>query len=128
MEIGSDVNTSSGTEPSHMRSEEDFDITRGYGLVIAKKQKKYALTYILRLLDGVHPVDNRRQQKYKFYINFLRGAREVYGLEFDYLGPDVNEGPFSRNWTVNTLRPGLDRDGFGNVKLVALTAIPVGNC
>lgn len=120
VEIGSDVNTSSGTEPSHMRSEEDFDITRGYGLVIAKKAKEICPDIYLEALRWGTPrwiTDDSK--KYKFYINFLRGAREVYGLEFDYLGPDVNEGPFSRNWTVNTLRPGLDRDGFGNVKLVA---------
>lgn len=120
VEIGSDVNTSSGTEPGHMRSETDFDITRGYGLVIAKKAKEINPgIYLEALRWGTPRWITDDSKKYKFYINFLSGAREIYGLEFDYLGPDVNEGPFNRDWTVNMLRPGLDRDGFGNVKLVA---------
>lgn len=120
VEIGSDVNTSSGTEPSHMRSEGDFDITRGYGLVIAKKAREINPDiYLDALRWGTPRWMTDDQKKYRYYLNFLRGARDVYGLAFDYLGPDVNEGPFSRDWTVNTLRPGLDRDGFSEVRLVA---------
>lgn len=120
VEIGSDVNTSSGTEPSHMRSEKDFDITRGYGLSIAKKAREINPDIYLDALRWGTPrwiIDD--QKKYRYYLNFLRGARDVYGLDFDYLGPDVNEGSFSRDWTVNILRPGLDRDGFSGVRLVA---------
>jgi galactosylceramidase len=120
VEIGSDVNTSSGTEPSHMRSENDFDITRGYGLVIAKKAKEINPDIYLEALRWGTPrfiTDNVK--KYKYYLNFLRGARHTYGLEFDYLGPDVNEGPFDKDWATQTLRPGLDRDGFAHIKLVA---------
>jgi galactosylceramidase len=39
VEIGSDVNSSSGTEPSHMRSSTDFDITRGTNLWAAQQAK-----------------------------------------------------------------------------------------
>ena len=34
VEIGSDANGTAGTEPSHMRSEQDFDITRGLGSMV----------------------------------------------------------------------------------------------
>lgn len=120
VEIGSDVNTSSGTEPSHMRSENDFDISRGYGLTIAKKVKEINPGIYLEALRWGTPrwiTDNSK--KYIYYLNFLRGARDSYELEFDYLGPDVNEGPFDKDWVVKTLRPGLDRDGFSHVRLVA---------
>ncbi len=120
VEIGSDVNTSSGTEPSHMRSEHDFDISRGYGLVLAQKAKCINPNIYLEALRwGTPRFINDDCKKYKYYLNFLRGAREVYGLEFEYLGPDVNEGSFDKDWVVQTLRPGLNRDGFSHIKLIA---------
>ena len=39
VEIGSDANGTCGTEPSHMRAENDFDITRGVGLWLASEAK-----------------------------------------------------------------------------------------
>jgi len=120
VEIGSDVNTSCGTEPSHMRNRQDFDITRGYGLPIAKWAKDINPDLMLDALRWGTPlwIENDTD-KLAYYLNFLRGARDEYGLEFDYLGPDINEGAFSRDWTVNTLRPGLVSEGFSSIKLVA---------
>jgi len=120
VEMGSDVNTSCGTEPSHMRNETDFDITRGYGLEIAKLAKEINPKIYLDCLRWGTPgwIDNH-DKKLTFYLNFLKGAKEVFGLDFDYMGPDVNEGEFSRDWTVDTLRPGLDKNGFEAVKLIA---------
>ena len=40
IEIGSDANGTCGTEPSHMRSQTDFDITRGVGLWLGTKAKE----------------------------------------------------------------------------------------
>jgi galactosylceramidase len=54
VELGSDVNTSAGTEPSHMRSREDFDITRGYGLPIAKLAKAINPALLLDALRWGH--------------------------------------------------------------------------
>lgn len=120
VELGSDVNTSAGTEPSHMRSREDFDITRGYGLPIAKLAKAINPALLLDALRWGTPLWIKNDEdKLAYYLNFLRGAREEYGLEFDFLGPDINEGAFSRDWTVNRLVPGLKREGFGHIKLVA---------
>lgn len=120
VEIGSDVNTSCGTEPSHMRSRDDFDISRGYGLPIAKLAKAVHPELLLDALRwGTPRWIGSDADKGEYYLNFLKGAREAYGLEFDYLGPDINEGAFSRDWTVNTLKPLLDRNGFSHIKLVA---------
>ncbi|MBA4493321.1 hypothetical protein ACFO25_06370 [Paenactinomyces guangxiensis] len=126
MEIGSDANSSSGTEPSHMRSKTDFDITRGAGLWLAQKAKKANPDLLLDALRWGTPkwvAQGTYADKYLYYKNFLQGARDHYGLEFDYLGPDQNEGAFDRDWVVNVLRPGLNRDGFANVKLVAKDAV-----
>ena len=40
VEIGSDANGTCGTEPSHMRSDDDFDITRGGGIMDGTGGKK----------------------------------------------------------------------------------------
>ncbi len=118
VEIGSDANGTCGTEPSHMRSETDFDITRGVGLWLASKAKERNPDLLLDAIRWGTPAwltDNTK--KYTFYKNFLQGAKDEFGLDFDFLAPDENEGSFSRNWVVNTLRPGLDNDGFSSVKL-----------
>ncbi|MDF2922323.1 MAG: Galactosylceramidase [Paenibacillaceae bacterium] len=120
VEIGSDVNTSSGTEPSHMRSSDDGDITRGYGLPILRRAKDIHPELPLDALRWGTPLWIKNDEdKLRFYLSFLQGAKDVYGLEFDYLGPDINEGAFSRDWAVRTLKPGLERAGFGSIRLVA---------
>lgn len=118
VEIGSDANGTCGTEPSHMRSKTDFDITRGVGLWLAQEAKKRNPQIVLDAIRWGTPawlIDN--EKKYLYYKNFLQGARDQYGLEFDYLAPDENEGEYNRNWVVNTLRPRLNRDGFADVVL-----------
>jgi galactosylceramidase len=124
IEIGSDVNSSSGTEPSHMRSPTDFDITRGSGLWLAQQAKAANPDLKLDALRWGTPkwvVTN--DDKYIYYKNFLQGAKDVFGLQFDYLGADQNEGSFDRDYVVNTLRPRLNADGFAGVKLVARDAV-----
>jgi galactosylceramidase len=126
MEIGSDVNSSSGTEPSHMRSATDFDITRGAGMWLADIiNRKYPEVYLDALRWGTpNWVKNGTlEDKYLYYKNLLQGARDTYGIRFDYLGADINEGAFDRNWLVNVLRPRLNQDGFADVKIVARDAV-----
>lgn len=118
VEIGSDANGTCGTEPSHMRAENDFDITRGVGLWLASEAKSRNQNILLDAIRWGTPAwitDNSK--KYTFYKNFLQGAKDTFNLDFDFLSPDENEGDFSRNWVVNTLRPGLNSDGFSSVKL-----------
>lgn len=118
IEIGSDANGTCGTEPSHMRSDKDYDITRGVGLWLGKEAKKRNPSITLDAIRWGTPswiTDN--EKKYLYYKSFLQGARDEFGLEFDYLCSDENEGEFNRNWVVKTLRPRLDEDGFNSVKL-----------
>jgi galactosylceramidase len=129
VEIGTDVNSSSGTEPSHMRSSTDFDITRGSGLWIAQKAKALNPAIKLEALRWGTPAwISTDADRYLYYKKFLQGAQTAYGLTFDYLASDKNEdtqnsdwGPTSasRSFVVNTLRPGLNADGFSNVGIVA---------
>ncbi|WP_248923999.1 OmpL47-type beta-barrel domain-containing protein [Paenibacillus hamazuiensis] len=124
LEIGSDVNSSSGTEPSHMRSAADFDITRGSGLWLAQQAKAANPDLLLDALRwGTPRWIASNEDKYLYYKNYLQGAEDIYGLRFDYLGPDQNEGSFDRDYVVNVLRPRLNADGFAGVKLVVRDAV-----
>jgi galactosylceramidase len=120
LEIGADANTSSGIEPSHMRSKQDFDISRGTGLWLAQRAKAANPDLMLSALRWGTPrwiADD--SDKFLFYRNYLQGAFEKYGLKFDYLGADINEGPFDRDWTVNVLRKNLDSCGYDRIGIVA---------
>lgn len=118
VEIGSDANGTCGTEPSHMRCATDYDIGRGVGLWLAREAKRHNEHILLDAIRWGTPswiTDN--EKKYQYYLGFLKGAKQVFGLDFDYLAPDENEGSYSIDWVVNVLRPGLDKDGFSRVKL-----------
>ncbi len=120
LEIGSDANTSSGTEPSHMRTKTDCDITRGVGLWLAQQAKTRNPAIILEALRwGTPGWVSSHQDKLLFYCSYLKEAQKRFNLSFDFLGADMNEGTFDRDWTVNTLRKGLDENGFTEVGLVA---------
>lgn len=118
VEIGSDANGTCGTEPSHMRSETDYDIGRGVGLWLAREAKRRNEHILLDAIRwGTPSWITDHEKKYQYYLGFLKGAKTEFGLDFDYLAPDENEGPYSIDWVVNVLRRGLDRDGFSRVKL-----------
>ena len=118
VEIGSDANGTAGTEPSHMRSADDFDIRRGVGLQMARDARDRNKDITLDALRWGTPGWIRDyDDKLKYYLSFLQGAKEAYGLDFDYLSPDENEGEFDVRWVVDVLRPALDKAGFGAVRL-----------
>lgn len=120
LEIGSDANTSSGTEPSHMRCKKDFNIKRGAGLWLAKHAKKVNEKLKLGALRwGLPKWITNDEKKIIFYKNYLAGAFKEYGITFDYLGADENEGAFDRHWTVEVLRKELDKSGYSNLKIIA---------
>ena len=119
VEIGTDANSSSGTEPSHMRDMSDFAITRGVGLLIAKKAKEINREIKLGALRwGLPAWAKNYDQKFLFYKNFLDGAQKEYGIKFDFLGVDENEGEFSSEW-AKYLRNRLDKAGYEYLKLTA---------
>ncbi|BCJ64086.1 hypothetical protein [Polymorphospora rubra] len=129
IEIGSDANTSAGTEPSHTRSATDFDITRGTQLWLAQQARLRNPDVPLDALRwGTPAYVDTDAERYRYYKSFLDGAADEYGLDFDYLGPERNEHTTSADWgptgpardfVVDTLRPGLDADGYADVKLTA---------
>ena len=102
LEMGADVNSSSGTEPCTMRTaDETADVTRGAGFMLAADAKRINPDLTLDLLRWGEPgwvteaFGESRQAgfaaRYRWYSETLRAAYQTYGLQFDYISPDANE-------------------------------------
>ena len=104
IEMGSDVNSSSGTEPCVMRhSDEPADVTRGAGYMLAADAKKISPSLTLDLLWWSEPrwvtdsVDVYAA-RYKWYKETLIAAYNTYGLVFDYVSANRNERALEPEW------------------------------
>ncbi|CAE8624763.1 unnamed protein product, partial [Polarella glacialis] len=127
VEIGGDSQSTDGTESSHMHSEDDLDYHRGYEwwlLSEAKKRNPEIKTYGLPWafpgwVGGAKGSDpfKRPDLTSKYMVKWLEGARDVYGIDIDYLGI-WNERSSDASY-VKTLRKTLNDAGFGKTTLVA---------
>lgn len=126
-EIPGDGNSTQGSMPSHMRTREDVDFSRGYiwWILTEAKKRNPALT-----LDGtawsapgwVGQGNFWSQDAADYYVKWLQGLRDVYGLRFDALGCR-NEKGVSLDF-AKRLRATLDGSGFADVKLHAFDNWP----
>ena len=104
LEMGSDVNSSSGTEPSVMRTEDEkADVTRGAGYQLAADAKSINPDLTLDMLWWSEPlwVSNSTDvyaARYKWYKQTLDAAYETYGLRFDYVSATQNERGRDNDW------------------------------
>jgi glycosyl hydrolase family 59/F5/8 type C domain-containing protein/glycosyl hydrolase family 59 (putative galactocerebrosidase) len=120
IEIGADTDTTAGAEPSHMRSPDEVDCTRGYEWWLAEEARKrnpnlklYALQWGSAgwLRDGFWSDDNIR-----YVLSWLDCAAQ-HGLRVDYLG-----GGNERGWDAGyyvKLAAALDEHGYGDIQVVA---------
>lgn len=110
-EIGGDVNSTCGTEPSfqHTRGEKNFQ--RGYEWWLMKEAKKRNPNITLDVLawgapywigDGKYYSDDLPQ----YMADYLTGAKNVHGLDIDYIGI-WNERPYNVEY-IKALRATLD--------------------
>lgn len=106
VEMGSDVNTSSGTEPTTMRYEDEkADVTRGAGFQLAADIKKINPDVTLDMLWWSEPKwvsdsDDVYAARYKWYKQTLDAAYETYGLVFDYVSTNRNERAVDSKWAI----------------------------
>ena len=104
VEMGSDINSSSGTEPSVKRSEsEKADVTRGAGYQLAADAKAVNPDLTIDMLWWSEPrwisdADDVYAARYKWYKETLDAAYETYGLEFDYVSAVQNERSADPEW------------------------------
>jgi hypothetical protein len=97
IEIGADVNSTDGSEPSHMRSSTDHDSTRGYEWWLMAEARKRNPHIVLEILpwgapgwvgSGVGEKATLFTPKMAEYIaDFIRTAKRDYSLDIAYAGP-----------------------------------------
>jgi sugar phosphate isomerase/epimerase len=126
VEIGGDVNSTDGCEPSHMRTPSDENYRRGYEWWLMTEAKKRNPAVILDCLEWGTPAwigggTFYSQDNADYIVKFLRGAKTVHGLDIDYVGI-WNEMPYDVPW-IKLLRKTLDRNRLERVKIVAADEI-----
>ncbi len=94
LEMGSDVDSSSGMEAATKRAfDEVADVTRGAGFQFAADVKSVYPDVSVDLLEWGIPewAYENNDTHYMWYKETLDAAYDVYGLKFDYIGISPNE-------------------------------------
>jgi len=130
VEIGGDVNSTDGCEPSHMHARDEENYTRGYEWWLMKEARARNRAMILDSLMWGAPawIGGGKfycQDNADYVAKFLQGAKRVHGLDIAYTGI-WNETAYDVAW-IKLLRKTLDRDGLRNVKIVAADQVNTWN-
>ncbi|CAB9518738.1 galactosylceramidase [Seminavis robusta] len=135
VEIGGDSYSTDGSESSHMHSQDDLNLSRGYEwwlLKEAKKRNPHILTYGLPwafpgwVTDDVKNPFQHIDRLTNYTLQWVKGAKEVHGIDIDYLGI-WNERGTNREYVL-AMRKVLDASGFNNVRLVVNDGQPKDLC
>jgi len=91
VEIGGDVNSTDGSEPSHIRTPTDHDYTRGYEWWLIHEARKRNPQIILDTLPWGAPGWIGHGNVYspdmaRYVADFLENAKKQYGLDIAYTG------------------------------------------
>lgn len=129
VEIGADVNSTDGSEPSHMRTRTDHDYHRGYEWWLMNEAHKRNPKIVLDTLPwgapgwvgGGHLYSHDMAE---YVADFIKGAKQTYGLDIAYTGI-WNETTFDAQY-VKTLRSVLNKEGL-QTKIVCCDEYPRKN-
>lgn len=135
IEFGSDINSSSGTEPAIMRTTEEIpDVTRGAGFQLAADARMLNPEIGVDLLRWSEPKwvadafarsqANGFAARYRWYKTAVDAAYDTYGLRFTHISADANETDrIDADWIVylsQHLKAESDaRYDYGKLKIVA---------
>ncbi len=133
VELGGDVNSTDGTEPSPARTREEFEqprpeyFDRGYeGWLMREARRRNRAIYLDMLQWGAPGwIGGQGTDRSKFYSQdnadfiaaFIRGSKKYQGVQIDYCGI-WNETPRDLDW-IKRLRRTLDQNGLSRVKIIA---------
>ena len=125
VEIGGEVNSTDGTEPTHMRTRTDENYTRGYEWWLMQQAKtRNPAIYLDSLMWGAPGwIGNGNfysQDMADYVVKFIKGAKATNGLDINYTGI-WNEKAYDATayaW-MKTLRTTLDANGLSSVKIIA---------
>ncbi len=122
VEIGGSVNSTDGTEPTHMLTRTDQNYTRGYEWWLMEEAVERNPGIVLDCLAWGAPgwIGNGNyysQDMCNYIVNFINGAQTYYGLTFGFTGTH-NESTIDTSW-IKLLRSTLNANGLQSVQLVA---------
>ncbi|MEI8122621.1 MAG: discoidin domain-containing protein [bacterium] len=124
VEIGGDMNSTDGSEPSHMRTKDDENYNRGYEWWLMVESKKRNPEVKLCGLEWgapnwINPVKNSvwTPENITFILKWVEGAKKHHNLTIDYLG-GWNERAGDPAWFIQ-LRQSLDKAGHKEIQIVA---------
>ncbi|CAF0942938.1 unnamed protein product [Adineta ricciae] len=117
VEIGGDVQSTDGTEPSHMHTADDENYERGYEwmtMVEAKRRNPniilYALSWGFPSWVGEGTKSPWTNSTVRYTMNWLLGAKKYYSLDIDYIGI-WNERNWDKGYTL-TLKAAIAAAGL----------------
>ena len=122
VEIGSDGNSTQGSEPTHMRSPTDHNARRGYEwwLMSEARKRSPALTLDACAWGAPGWVGNGNfwsQDMCDYYVSWVRDLKATYGLTLDAIGCR-NERGSNFDW-VKQFRKTLDQNGLASLPIHA---------
>ena len=124
VEIGGDMNSTDGSEPSHMRTKDEENYNRGYEWWLMEESKKRNPAIKLWGLEWgapnwINPVKNNifTPENITFILKWVEGAKKFHNLTIDYLG-GWNERDGDPAWFIQ-LRQALDKAGLKDIQVVA---------
>ncbi len=125
VEIGGDVNSTDGAEPSHMHARDDENYDRGYEWWLMEQAKRRNSQIMLDALEWGAPAWIGggvffSQDNADYIVKFINGARKYYGLTIDYVGI-WNETPYDNDW-IKLLKKTLVANGLAT-KIVAADSV-----
>lgn len=134
VEIGGDMNSTDGTEPSFARTLEEFNnpkeeyFNRGYEYWLMKQAKQRNSGIYLDAIEWGAPgwiVDTFTENNIKYVIKFIQGAKTYHNLNIDFIGireEKTNYTPAGLDYIKN-LRAALDNNNLANVKIVGVDSV-----
>ena len=122
VEVGSDGNATQGTEPTHMRSRDDENYSRGYEwwLMVEAKRRNPAITLDACAWGCPGWIGNGNfwsQDMCDYYVKWIKGLKANYGLDLDAIGCRNERGSVT-SW-VKLFRKTLNNDGLGSMRIHA---------
>lgn len=118
VEIPGDGNSTQGSMPSHSHYRGDYNFERGYTWWVMEEAQQRNPHLALDATAWSAPAwvgSFWSDDMVDYYIAWLRGLREVHGLELDALGCH-NEKGWNADFAKH-LRQAMNERGFSNVKL-----------